>query len=253
MTALAPAFAPAFALALAGLLLATTSMAQAPALAPTGTLRAAINFGNPVLAQRGPDNEPAGISVALATELARRLGVPLAIIPFDQAGKVTEALPQDLYDICFLAIDPVRGQGIAFTDPYITIEGAYAVHDAAPQRTVESVDAPGTRVGVVKGSAYDLYLSRALKHATLVRYPTNDAVAAAFLANDPPVLAGVRQPVEALVARSPGTRMIPGRFMSIEQAMGIPKVRGEQAASALKSFVTEAIASGFVAKALDPP
>ncbi len=237
-------------LAVLGVLLAGTVAAQPSPLAPTGTLRAAINFGNPVLAQRGPNGEPQGISVALATELARRLGVLLAIVPFDQAGKVTDALPQDVYDICFLAIDPVRGQGIAFTEPYVIIEGTYAVHEASPLRTVDSVDAPGTRVGVVRGSAYDLFLTRSLKHAALVRFATNDEAAAAFLSNDPPVLAGVRQPIEALVARSPGTRTIPGRFMGIEQAMGVPKTRGEAAAAGLSAFVADVKTSGFVDRAL---
>lgn len=215
------------------------------ALAPTGTLRAAINFGNPVLAQRAPDGTPGGVSVALATELAKQLGVPLAIIPFEQAGKVTDA-PPDTWDSCFLAMDPVRGQGIAFTAPYVLIEGGYAVADAAPQHTVDAVDAAGTEVAVVKGSAYDLYLTRTLKHAALVRYANNKDAGDAFLAGKQPVLAGVKQPLAALVAAHPGHRMLPGRFMSIEQAMGTPKTRDPAGAAYLQTFIATMKRSGFV-------
>ncbi len=220
------------------------------ALAPTGTLRAAINFGNPVLAQRGPNGEPQGVSVALATALAHRIGVPLAIVPFAQAGQVTDALPQDTYDICFLARDPVRGQGLAFTDPYVLIEGAYAVADAAPYTTVDSVDADGTAIAVTKGSAYDLFLTRSLQHATLVRYPGNAESGTAFLSGAQPVLASVKQPLAALVAANPGHRLIPGRFMSIEQAMAVPKGRDPAALAALQTFVADAKTSGLVRDAL---
>jgi polar amino acid transport system substrate-binding protein len=236
------------------MVLAGTAAAQTPsaaqALAPTGTLRAAINFGNPVLVQRGPNGEAEGVTAKLAAELARRLGVPLAIVPFDQAGKVTDALPLDSYDICFLAIDPVRGQGIAFTEPYLVIEGAYAVRDPARFPDVASVDVPGTTVIAVTGSAYDLFLTRALKSAQILRVADNAAAARAFLAGEAPVLAGVRQPVEALVAATPGLSMVPGRFMGIEQAMGVPKRRGEAAAALVRDFVRDATASGFVRDAL---
>lgn len=220
-------------------------------IAPGGTLRAAINFGNPVLAQRGPGGEPGGVSVALATELAKELGVPLAIVPFEQAGKVTDALASGVWDICFLAVDPVRGQGIGFTDPYVLIEGAYAVAEAAPFRTIDAVDAAGVEVAVVKGSAYDLYLTRALKHAALVRYGNNKEAFDAFLAGRHPVLAGVRQPLAALVQAHPGHRMIPGRFMSIDQTMGTPKGRDPAGLAALQAFIGRMKSSGFVQKALE--
>ena len=227
-----------------------TMTAQAKTLAPTGPLRAAINFGNPVLAQRAPDGTPQGVSVALSTELAKRLGIPLAIIPFDQAGKVTEALPDNLWDICFLAQDPVRGQGIAFTAPYVLIEGVYAVRNAAPFKAIDDIDNDGVTVGVVQGSAYDLYLTRALKRAVLSRYRSNKDAAHALVAGTVPVLAGVKQPLAALVAANPGHRLIPGRFMSIEQTMGTPNTRPPEALAALQAFIAEMKTSGFVAQAL---
>jgi polar amino acid transport system substrate-binding protein len=241
---------------LALVMLAGTAMAQPPdpavlhALAPTGTLRTAINFGNPVLAQRGPAGEAQGVSVALATELARRLSVPLALVPFDGAGKVTDALASGVWDLAFLARDPVRGQGIAFTDPYVLIEGGYVVRDAAPFQTVESVDAAGVAIGVGKGSAYDLFLTRSVKHAALVRASTGNDAAAAFLAGANDALAGVKQPLAALVRQHPGLRLLPGRFMSIEQTMGTPKDRDGAGIAYLQAFIAEMKASGFVARGL---
>ena len=229
---------------------APPSAAAVAALAPTGTLRAAINFGNPVLAQKGPNGEAGGVSGALARELARQLGVPLAVVPFQSAGSVTDALPQAVYDIVFLAIDPVRGQGIGFTRPYVLIEGGYAVRTGAVWRSVESVDAAGVRVAVAKGSAYDLYLTRALKHATLMRFPSGNDAAAAFLAGQGDVLAGVKSPLVAFAAANPGLDVLPGRFMSIEQAMGTIKGRDSAGLAYLEAFVAEMKASGLVARAL---
>ena len=221
---------------LAVLLFAGTAAAQSPAtaLAPTGTLRAAINFGNPVL----------------AAELARRLRVPLTVVPFDSAGSVTSALGGGSYDIAFLAIDPVRGQGLDFTAPYVLIEGGYAVRKDAPFGTIDSVDAAGVTVAVATGSAYDLFLSRALKHATLVRLPTGNDAAAAFIAGQNDVLAGVKAPLAQLVGQTPGMRLLPGRFMAIEQAMALPKGRDGAALAFLQGFITEMKANGTVARAL---
>lgn len=236
------------------MLLAGTAVAQtsgaAGVVAPTGTLRAAINFGNPVLAQRGPDGKPGGVSVALATELARRLHVPLSLVPFNSAGGVTSALKDGGYDICFLAIDPVRGEELDFTAPYVLIEGGYAVRRDAPFPTVESVDAAGVRVLVATGSAYDLFLTRALTHAALQRFPTGNDAAAAFVRGEGDVLAGVKQPLEQLVGSNPALRMVPGRFMAIEQAMATPKGRDPAGLAEMQAFLVEMKVSGLVAKAL---
>ncbi len=240
------------ALALGALLMAATASAQTPAaaLAPTGTLRAAINLGNPVLAQRGPDGTPEGVSVALATELARRLGVPLSLVTFQSAGGVTDALSKNVYDIVFLAVDPVRGQGLDFTAPYVLIEGGYAVRQAAPFHTIESVDTPGTRIVAATGSAYDLYLTRTLQHATLVRLPTGNDAAAAFMAGQDDVLASVKSPLAILVQQNPSLRLLPGRFMAIEQAMAVPRGRDPAALADLQAFLAEMKQSGLVARTL---
>ena len=214
-------------------------------LAPTGKLRAAINLGNPVLAQGTPD-APRGVTVDLARELARRTGLALELVPFDAAGKVFEALKRDAWDVAFLAIEPVRAAEIAFTAPYVIIEGVYLVPKDSPLKTVADVDRPGVRIGVNKNSAYDLFLTRTLKHAELVR---GDNGVQLFVERKLEATAGVKQPIAAYAKAHPEVRLIDGRFMEIRQAMGVPQGR-PAAAAYVKKFVEEMKASGFVADAL---
>src|SRR4051812_5217892 len=143
---------------------AQQSTPAAKDLAPSGKLRVAINFGNPVLAQRGPGGEPRGVSAALARELAKRLNVPIDFLTFEEAGKVAEAASQDKWDVAFLAIDPKRAATIDFTPPYVLIEGTYLTRTNSPLQKLEDVDKDGVRVAVAENSAYDLYLTRNLKH-----------------------------------------------------------------------------------------
>ena len=227
----------------------TTAAAKAD-LAPSGTLRAAINFDNTILASKDAvTGEPGGISVELAREVARRLGVAFEYVPYYAAGKVVEGLQSSAWDLCFLAIDPVRAKLISFTAPYVVIEGAYLVPQDSPIRDNAAVDRRGVRVAVSTGSAYDLFLSRELKHASIVRAPTAKDVVAMFLAQKLEVAAGVRPMLEADVAAIAGLRMLPGRFMAINQAMGTPRGR-DAGAAYLADFVEEMKASGFVAEAL---
>jgi polar amino acid transport system substrate-binding protein len=218
-------------------------------LAPSGRLRASINLGNPILARKDGDSA-AGVSVDLARALAQQLGVPVDLQIFDAAAKSVAAVTSGQADIGFFAIDPLRGEGIRFTAAYVHIEGAYLVRNASKLVDNAEVDRAGTRVMVGKGSAYDLYLSRELKAAQILRAPTSPAVVDTFLAENADVAAGVRQQLEADAARLGGLRLLPGRFMVIEQAMGLPAGSGEAAQAALKAFVEQAKASGFVEQAL---
>jgi polar amino acid transport system substrate-binding protein len=218
-------------------------------LGASGKLRAAINFGNPILASRGPGGEPQGVSVDLAREAARRLGLPIDLVTFNSAGNVVEAVKAKGVDLAFVAIDPVRAADMEYTAPYVIIEGAYLVRNASPLQRNEEVDRAGHRIVVGRGSAYDLYLTREIKAATLVRAPTSPAVTDLFLAQNLEVAAGVKQQLEADARRVGGVRLLPGRFMVIEQAMGVPK--GRTAAQAwLSAFIEEMKATGFVADAL---
>jgi polar amino acid transport system substrate-binding protein len=219
-------------------------------LAPTGKLRASINLGNIVLAN-GTAQNPGGVTPELARELARRLGVPSELKCFDGAGKAFEALRAGQVDIVFLAIEPVRAAEIEFTAPYVIIEGVYMVPADSPLLAVADVDREGVRIAVNKGSAYDLYLTRTLKHATLVRGESGTDL----LLNDKlEAAAGVKQPLVEFAKTNSKVRIMPGRFMEIRQAMGTPRVRlaGRDAVPRyLHAFVEEMKASGFVAKALE--
>lgn len=218
-------------------------------LGTSGKLRAAINFGNPVLASRDASGQPRGLSVDLAREAAQRLGLPIELVVFDSAGNVVEAVKAGRVDLAFVAIDPVRGADMEYTPPYVIIEGAYLVRDASPIKRNEEVDRTGTRVAVGRGSAYDLFLTRELKAATLARAPTSPVVVDFFLAQNLEVAAGVKQQLEADARRVGGVRLLPGRFMVIEQAMAVPK--GRTAAQAwLTDFIEKMKAEGFVADSL---
>ena len=220
------------------------------AFAPSGRLRASINTGNPVLASPDATAGARGVSVDLARGLAERLGLELELVVFDTAAKSVDAVATEQADIGFFAIDPKRGEGIHFTPPYVLIEGCYAVRSDSPLAAVDEVDRAGTTVVVGTGSAYDLFLSRELKQATIVRAPTAPAVIEHFLQHGADVAAGVKQQLEADAQRLGGLRLLPGRFMVIRQAMGCPRSRGEAAAQVLSQYVEEMKASGFVAAAL---
>ena len=221
------------------------------AFTPTGKLRAAINLGNPILAGKDPvTGAPVGVSVDLARGFAERLGVEVELVVFDNAAKSVEAVKSEAADIGFFAVDPLRGEGISFTAPYVLIEGAYLVRQNSPLQNNDEVDSAKNRIVVGQGSAYDLYLSRELKHAQIVRAPTSPTVVSAFLDQQLEVAAGVKQQLQADAARLPGLRLLPGRFMEIQQAMGLPKGRGAEAAAALVQYVEEMKASGFVSQAL---
>jgi polar amino acid transport system substrate-binding protein len=214
-------------------------------LAPTGTLRASINLGNIVLAQGTPEN-PGGVTPELARELARRLGVPVALSCFDGAGKAFEAMKAGKVDIVFLAIEPVRAAEIEFTAPYVIIEGVYMVPTDSPLQTPADVDQPGIRIGVNKASAYDLFLSRSLKNATLVR---SEEGAALFIKEKLEAAGGVKQALQQFAKGRDDVRLLPERFMEIRQAMGTAKGRLAGAAY-LRGFIEELKANGFVADAL---
>ena len=221
------------------------------ALAPTGRLRAVINLGNPILARRGPANgQPIGVSIDLATELARRLGVEPELLVVEKAADSVAAVTEGRADVGFFAVDPARGAGIAFTAPYLLIEGAYLVRKDSPLQANEEVDRAGTRVVVGHGSAYDLFLSRELKVAEIVRAPASPDVVPVFLERGLDVAAGVKQQLEADAALLPGLRLLPGRFMQIQQAMGSAKAAGDEAAGFVAAFVEEVKRSGWVAQAL---
>jgi polar amino acid transport system substrate-binding protein len=220
--------------------------AVAADLAPGGTLRAAINLGNPVLAQ-GTAAAPAGVAVDIAREIGARLGLPVELACFDAALDSFTAVTTGQTDICFLAIEPARAAEVAFTAPYVLIEGVYAVSEQSPLVAVADVDRPGVRIGVKHGSAYDLFLTRTLQHATVVRGTEGTTE---FLTGNLEAAAGVREPMTEFVGSHPGFRLVEGRFMEIPQAVGTAASKRPETTSFLHGLVEELKAAGFVADAL---
>jgi len=215
-------------------------------LAPSGVLRASINLGNPVLAQ-GTPAEPAGVTVDIAREIAAQLGVQVEFVCFTAARDSFEAMMTGQADICFLAIEPARAAEVAFTAPYVVIEGVFAVPSQSGLATVSDVDSAGVRIGVKAGSAYDLFLSRTLRHATVIRGAEGTEE---FLTGNLEAAAGIREPMTEFVATHPGFRLIEERFMDIRQAVGTAKTKRPETTQFLHGLVEELKASGFVADSL---
>lgn len=215
-------------------------------LAPTGVLRASINLGNPVLAQGTPD-APGGVTVDIAREVGTRLGVPVEFICFDAARKSFEAMSAGNADICFLAIEPARANEVAFTAPYVLIEGVFVVPKDSDITTPGDVDRDDVRVGVAEGSAYDLFLSRTLQRAQVVRGSAGFDVLREFGLE---VGAGIRQPMTEAVSRHPAFRVVDERFMEIRQALGTTRTRTAESLRFLSATIEDLKASGFVGDAL---
>ncbi len=221
------------------------------AFAPAGSLRASINLGNPILASRdAASGEPVGVSVDLARELAGRLGVPVELVVFEKAAASVEAVRAGLADVGFFAIDPARSAGLLFSAPYVLIEGSYLVPETSALTGNAEVDRTGHRVAVGAGSAYDLFLTREISQAEIVRFAGAGPALAAVRAGEADVAAGIRQVLEAEALRQPAVRVLPGCFMVIQQAMAVPASRGSKAQTVLAEFVEEMKFSGFVADAL---
>lgn len=220
-------------------------------LAPTGKLRVGINYGNPVLAARDAiGGELRGVAVDLARELGVRAGLPLELVGYEAAGQMVEGLRAGAWDVAFLAIDPGRAGEIDFTAPYIEIEGTYAVPLGSPVGAIAEVDRNEVRIAVSANSAYDLFLARSLQHAELVRAPDPNAAFELLVAGKVNVVAGVKQALITNAEKLPGSRVLDGRFMAIQQALGIPKGR-EAGAKYLREFIEEVKASGLVARTIE--
>jgi polar amino acid transport system substrate-binding protein len=193
-----------------------------------------------------------GISVDIANEIGKRINLPLQLIPFKSAGATVDGIKNGELDMVFVAIDPVRGADISYTPAYIQIEGAYMVKASSPLKSNVEVDVAGTEIVVGKGSAYDLYLTREIKSATLLRAASSQAVIDDFMSGKGNVAAGVKQQLESDAKRYEGLRMLPGRFMVINQSIGVSKARldFEKTTVYLSEVITQLKQSGFVANSM---
>ena len=215
-------------------------------LAPNGTLRVGVNMGNFLLTRRESDGKGAGIVFDLGRELARRLGVAVEFVEYENPGKLADAAKTGAWDVAFLGAEPQRAQEIDFTPAYVEIESTYLVPADSPIRRIEDVDRPGVRIAISERSAYELYLTRTLKHAELVRSRGGDAAFQRFVDDKLDALASLRPRLVTDQARLPGSRILEGTFTSVQQASGTPKGRAA-GFRYLREFIEEAKASGLVA------
>ena len=231
----------------------TIDSATLSSFAPTATLRVGINLGNPILANEESNTKRLyGVTIDIANEIGKRISLPVQLTPFKTAGATVDAVKSGEIDLVFVAIDPVRGADISYTPAYIQIEGAYMVKADSTINNNEEVDTVGNEIVVGKGSAYDLYLSREIKNAALLRAASSQAVVDDFMSGQGNVAAGVKQQLESDAKRYEGLRMLPGRFMVINQAIGIPKARNayESTTAYLTNVIAELKQSGFIADAM---
>ena len=231
--------------------MADATEAIAREIAPTGVLRAGINMGN-ILLVTGTDaaGDPVGVAPDLAREIASGLGLPITFAPFARPADLADAASDDVWDMGLIGAEPARAEKIAFTAAYAEIEASYLVPAGSRIEAIADVDQPGVRISVSAGSAYDLWLERNLKHATLVRSRSPADAEAVFVDGRLEALAALREGLLASCDRLPGSRILPGRFMAVQQAVGTQK--GKPAGAAfLSAFVEEAKASGLIARLLE--
>lgn len=220
-------------------------------LAPTGVLRAGINMSNFLLVTgKTASGDPTGVSPDMAAEVARRLGVPLKLIPYKSPGELGDDAEKNVWDIGNIGAEPQRARTIAFSAAYCEIESTYLVPAGSPIQSIADVDKPGIRISVTGRSAYGLWLESNIRNATLVRTDTLDSSFEKFVAEKLEVLAGLRPRLIDDVKRLPGARILDGKFSAVQQAIGTPK-KNVKAAPWLAAFVEEAKRSGLVQSFID--
>jgi polar amino acid transport system substrate-binding protein len=219
-------------------------------LAPSGKLRAGINFGNALLASRDAGGKPSGIALDLAQELARRLGVPLDIQLFESAGRMADGAADGRWEVAFLGADPARAQEIVFTNPYLEIDATYLLPADSSIQRLQDIDRDGVRIAVSEKSAYDLFLTRNLQRAQLVRVQGVDASADLFFREKLDALAGLRPLLLQLADSHPNLRVLEERFTTVDQAIGTPKSHAA-ALAYLQDYVNDIQGSGFLKSVIE--
>ena len=217
-------------------------------LAPTGVLRAGINLSNFLLVTgKSASGDPEGVSPSMAKAVADRLGVPVRYVPFPKPGLLADAVDDNAWDIGLIGAEPQRAEKIAFTAAYTEIEATYLVPAGSKITAIDQVDRPGIRIAVSARSAYDLWLERNIKHATVLRVEGGPGAVAKFRDEGLEALAGLRPGLLTDVEQFPGARILDGQFTAVQQAIGTQK-RNAAGAAFLSDFVEEAKASGLVAR-----
>ncbi|HYE89893.1 MAG TPA: transporter substrate-binding domain-containing protein [Terriglobales bacterium] len=220
-------------------------------LASTGAVRAAINYGNFILATKDTaTGESRGAAIDLANELGRRLGVPVQLVAYDSVAVMGDAAPTNVWDIAFLGSDPAREKLMSFTAAYLEIEATYLVRGDSRLRSATEVDREGVRVAAPARANYELYLKRTLARAQLVSTEGADAAFQALASGQVEALAGLKQALLGLQEKLPGSRIVDGRFMAVQQSIAVPKGR-DAGLAFLRGLVEDAKKSGLVARAIE--
>ena len=220
-------------------------------LAPTGVLRAGINLSNFLLVTRvNSTGDPEGVAPDLAGEVARRLGVSVKYVTFKSPGELADEIDKDVWDIGLIGAEPQRAETIAFTSAYAEIEATYLVPSGSRLKAIADVNSEGVRIAVTARSAYGLWLDRNIKHAELIRSDTLDSAYEEFVTAKLSALAGLRPRLLSDLGKLPGSRILDGRFMSVQQAIGTSR-KNPAGAAFLRDFVEEAKASGLVARLIE--
>lgn len=221
------------------------------ALAPTGTLRVGLNMSNFLLTRTDEaTGKPAGVAADLGHELGRRLGVPVELVPYPNPGALADDARSGKWDVGFLGAEPQRANEIDFTAAYVEIEATYLVPPGSPLKSIDDVDKEGIRIAVPTRSAYELYLTRTLKHAKLVHEKGSDNALKRLVEDKLDALAGLRPRLVTDHEKLPGSRILEGRFTAVQQAAGAPKGR-DAGAKYLREFIEDIKASGLVAKTIE--
>jgi polar amino acid transport system substrate-binding protein len=217
-------------------------------LVPTGVLRAGINLSNFLLVtSKAANGDPEGVAPDMARAIAKKLGVPLQLVPFATPGELAEAALTGVWDIGLIGAEPVRAEKIDFTSAYVEIEATYLVHGDSKLRHASEVDQAGNRIAVSARTAYDLWLVRNIKHATLIHAEGFDATLDLFVSQKLEAMASLKPGLLSDVEKVPGSRILDGNFTAVQQSVGVPKGRAH-AARFLQDFVQDAKQSGFVAE-----
>jgi polar amino acid transport system substrate-binding protein len=220
-------------------------------LAPTGVLRAGINMSNFLLVTgRSETGDPQGVAPDMAAEIAKRLNVPVAYVKFERPSKLADAAGTNAWDIGLIGAEPQRAEKIAFTAAYCEIEATYLVPKGSPLSSIADVDRAGVRITVRRGAAYDLWLERNIKHATVLRSDAADGPFNQFVAEGLEAYASLKPQLLTDVEKLPGSRILPGHFMTVQQAIGTAKPNTAGAAF-LSEFVADAKRSGLVARLIE--
>lgn len=220
-------------------------------LAPTGVLRAGINMANFLLVTgRRDDGAPQGVAPDMAHAVAERLGVEVVYVPYETPGQLADDATKGVWDVGLIGAEPARAEHIAFSAAYVEIEATYLVPADSPIQAIDDVDRPGVRIAVAARSAYDLYLTRNIQHAELMRVAGLNASYDLFVNDKLDALAGLRPRLMSDVDKLPGARLLDGKFTAVQQAIGTPRDRGA-AAAFLRDFVEEAKASGLVGQFIE--